>query len=174
MRIVLNAGHMPGMDPGARGAYSIEADICRLVMESCGRILRDGGNEVLTVQCNELAPIAAASDGFGADIFISIHCNGANTPAAKGTEVYAMSEAGYSLGLSVDYSITRQLETADRGVKDGSRLYLVNRTEAVAVLVELAFITNEEDERRLNEETEDFAAALAAGITRYIAEKSTP
>lgn len=173
MRIVLNAGHMPGRDPGARGAYSVEADICRRVMESCGRILRDGGNEVLTVQCNELAPIAAASDGFGADIFVAIHCNGANTPAANGTEVYAMSEEGYSLGLSVDYSITRQLETTDRGVKDGSHLFVINRTEAVAILVELAFITNEEDERQLNEQTEDFASALAAGITRYIAEKST-
>lgn len=174
MRIVLNAGHMPEMDPGARGAYSKEANVCRRVMEGCGRILRDEGNEVLTVQCNELEPIAAASDDFGADIFVAIHCNGASTPAAKGTEVYAMSEEGYSLGLFVDYSITRQLETADRGVKDGSRLYLVNRTEAVAVLVELAFITNEEDERRLNERTEDSAAALAAGITRYTAEKSTP
>lgn len=173
MHIVLNAGHMPGMDPGAMGAYSREADVCRRVMESCGRILRDRGNEVLTVQCNELAPIAAASDGFGADIFVAIHCNGANTPAAKGTEVYAMSEEGYSLGLSVDYSITRRLKTADRGVKDGSRLYLINQTEATAILVELAFITNEEDERRLNEQTEDFASALAAGITRYAAKKSS-
>lgn len=172
MRIVLNAGHMPGMDPGAIGAYSREADVCRRVMESCGRLLRDGGNEVLTVQCNELEPIAAASDGFGADIFVSIHCNGANTQAAQGTEVYAMSGEGYSLGLSVDYSVTRRLKTADRGVKDGSHLFLINRTEAVAVLVELAFITNEEDERRLNERAEDFASALAAGITRYIAEKS--
>lgn len=173
MRIVLNAGHMPGMDPGAIGTCSEEAEICRRVMESCGRILRNGGNEVLTVQCNELEPIAAASDGFGADIFVSIHCNGANTPAAKGTEVYAVSKEGYSLGLFVDYSITNQLNTVDRGVKDGSRLYLVSRTEAVAVLVELAFITNEEDESLLNERTEDFALALAAGIIRYIAKKSS-
>lgn len=173
MRIVLNAGHMPGMDPGACGAYSTEAEICRLVMEGCGSILRDEENEVLTIQCNELEPIVDASDGFGADIFIAIHCNGASTPAAKGTEVYAMSEEGYSLGLSVDYALTNQLGTADRGVKDGSHLYVVNQTDAVAVLVELAFITNEEDERLLNERTADFASALAAGITRYIAKKSS-
>lgn len=172
MRIVLNAGHMPGMDPGACGAYSTEAEICRRVTERCGFILRDMGNEVLTLQCNDLEPIVDASDGFGAEIFIAIHCNGAVTPAAKGTEVYAMSEAGYSLGLSVDYALTRQLGTADRGVKDGSHLYVVNQTDAVAVLVELAFITNESDERLLNERTADFASGLAAGINQYIAKKS--
>ncbi len=167
MRIALNAGHMPRMDPGACGSYSTEAEICRSVMESCAKILRDSGNEVLTVQSDELEPIVAAADGFGADIFVSIHCNGAVTQAAKGTEVYAMSEDGYELGLCIDRAIVDYLGTADRGVKDGSRLYVVNQTEAVAVLVELAFITNADDEWLLNERTEDFASALAAGIIEY-------
>lgn len=168
MRIVLNAGHMPGMDPGACGVYSTEADICRRVMESCSFILRNMGNEVLTVQCDELEPIVAAADGFGADIFVSIHCNGAPTSAARGTEVYAMSEEGYELALCIDRAIVDYLGTADRGVKDGSRLYVVNQTDATAVLVELAFITNGDDEWLLNERTEDFASALAAGIIQYI------
>ena len=168
MRIVLNGGHMPGMDPGACGTYSTEAEICRKVMESSARLLRDMGNEVLTVQSDELEAIAGAADGFGADIFVSIHCNGAVTQAAKGTEVYAMSEEGYELGLCIDRAIVDYLGTADRGVKDGSRLYVVNQTEATAVLVELAFITNPDDEWLLNERTDDFASALAAGIIQYI------
>ena len=53
-------------------------------------------------------------------------------------------------------------------MKDGSRLYVVNQTEATAVLVELAFITNPDDEWLLNERTDDFASALAAGIMQYI------
>ena len=154
---------MPGMDPGACGTYSTEAEICRKVMESSARLLRDMGNEVLTVQSDELEAIAGAADGFGADIF-----NGAVTQAAKGTEVYAMSEEGYELGLCIDRAIVDYLGTADRGVKDGSRLYVVNQTEATAVLVELAFITNPDDELLLNERTDDFASALAAGIMQYI------
>ncbi|MDO4204008.1 MAG: N-acetylmuramoyl-L-alanine amidase [Selenomonadaceae bacterium] len=167
MHIALNAGHMSGMDPGACGSCSTEADICRQVMESCAALLRDSGYEVLTFQSDELESIVGASDGFGADIFVSIHCNGAVTQAAKGTEVYAMSEAGYELGLCIDRAIVVYLGTADRGVKDGSRLYVVNQTEATAVLVELAFITNQDDEWLLNQRTDDFASALAAGIIEY-------
>lgn len=167
MRIVLNAGHMPGMDPGACGSYSTEAEICRQVMERCAVLLRDSGHEVLSVQSDDLELIVGATEGFRADIFVSIHCNGAVTQAAKGTEVYAMSEGGYQLGLCIHRAIVDCLETVDRGVKDGSRLYVVNQTEATAVLVELAFITNEDDEWLLNQRTEDFASAVTAGIVEY-------
>ena len=167
MKMVLNGGHCPGKDPGAVGARAAEADICRSVMEQAALMLRDHGHEVLTVQTDELGDIVGASDGYGAAVFVSIHCNAAANQAAQGTEVYAASEAGNALAECLRQRIVGSLGTVDRGVKDGSHLYVVRNTAAVAVLVELAFISNAADEALLIGRTAEFAAAVTGGFMNY-------
>ena len=62
----------------------------------------------------------------------------------------------------------------DRGVKGAkpgvNGLYVLNNTDAVAVLVELAFIDNESDAALLRERQDDFARAIARGVTDYEAQ----
>ena len=51
-------------------------------------------------------------------------------------------------------------------VKNG--LYVLTNTDMPAVLVELAFISNEDDEKLLRNNQDDFARAIARGVTDYL------
>lgn len=171
MRITLNGGHCPGKDPGAIGAVSEEAEICRRIMELAAADLREQGFEVLSVQADDLGPVVEASNGFESAVFVAIHCNGADNAVAHGAEVFAMSEEGELLAAGIQDRLVAIGGLADRGVKDGSWLYVLNQTEAVAVLVETAFITNEADEALLLTVPERFAAAISSGIADYCRER---
>lgn len=46
-------------------------------------------------------------------------------------------------------------------------MYVLTNTDMPAVLVELAFISNESDEQLLADNRDDFARAIARGITDY-------
>ena len=63
------------------------------------------------------------------------------------------------------------MDTIDRGIKGArpgtNELYVLTNTDAVAVLVELAFISNQDDVILLTENQDDFARAIARGITDY-------
>ena len=59
------------------------------------------------------------------------------------------------------------LDTTDRGLKDRPGLYVLKHTDMPAVLVELAFIDNEDDAALLRDNQDDFARAIARGVTDY-------
>ena len=63
------------------------------------------------------------------------------------------------------------MDTVDRGIKEArpgtNGLYVLTNTDAVAVLVELAFISNADDSRLLENNQDDFARAIARGVTDY-------
>lgn len=170
MKIVVNGGHFPGLDSGAVGRKAQEAVVCQGLMELTSHYLLAAGCEVLCVQENELADIVAATDSFGADLFVSIHCNAAENEDARGTEVFFASAEGMRLAVCLQKQITLSLGTVNRGVKDGSWLYVLKNTEAVGVLVETAFISNAEDENLLLAYGDGFARAIARGFTDYLAE----
>jgi len=167
MKIMVNGGHFPGLDPGAIGRQSEEALICRELMELTAGYLMAAGMEAVTVQENELADIVAASNMSGADLFLSIHCNASKNPIPRGTETYYYSDEGKLLAACVQQQIVRALHMADRGVKPGRWLYVLRNTEAVGILVETAFISNAADELLLREKTDAFARAIARGVTDY-------
>lgn len=50
-------------------------------------------------------------------------------------------------------------------------LAVLRETDMPAVLVETAFITNEEDVQLLMNQKDEFARAIARGVTDYIARK---
>lgn len=168
MKIAVNGGHCPGKDSGAAGIYTKEADICKLLMEETAGYLKAAGCEVICVQEDELSDIVAASDHFGADLFISIHCNAAENPAAHGSEVYFASAEGMRLAMYVEKQLTLSMGTTNRGVKDGSWLYVLRNTEAIGILIETAFISNPEEEALLTGQMDGFSRAIARGVTDYI------
>nr|WP_234407898.1 N-acetylmuramoyl-L-alanine amidase [Massilibacillus massiliensis] len=165
---MINGGHYPGLDCGAVGAFVCEADITKTVMALTCYYLQAVGYEVLAVQENELQDITNYSNAFGADLFVSLHCNGYSTSEAYGTETYFYSRNGRTLAECIQAQIVSSLGTYDRGVKENQALYVLRYTECIAVLVELAFITNKEDERLLLYRQDDFARAVARGITDYV------
>lgn len=171
MNICINGGHCPGLDSGAVGARLQEADVTKALMRAVAGYLRAVGYDVLEVQENELYEITEASNDWGADLFVSIHCNAAEAPEARGTEVFCYKPGGDSemLANCVQNQIVNTLGTLDRGVKFSAGLYVLKNTDCPAVLVETAFISNPEDEKLLCDKQDEFARAIARGITDFYA-----
>ena len=175
MKVFLNAGHAPGgnPDPGACGFGLRECDVAKNVADLVVGYLTAAGVEVVgNLQSDSLEEVVDASNEREADLFISIHCNACNGNA-RGTEVwyYHRSAYGEMLANCIRHQIVDVLGTADRGSKGAkpgvNGLYVLNNTGATAVLVELAFIDNEQDAQLLRDKQDEFARAIARGVTDY-------
>lgn len=180
MKICINAGHAPDgkPDPGAVGLTGLrESDVAHDIMQLVMYYLQQVDYETIQVQEDDLQSICDASNDFGADLFVSIHCNAAENRQAQGTEIFCMNQfsEGGKLASSIQSQVVTRLGTVDRGVKEGNCLYVIKHTDCPAVLVETAFISNYEDETLLASQQgkDDFARAIALGITDYVAGKKT-
>lgn len=181
MRVFLNPGHHPGIDPGAvnRGYGVTEADIVRDVGALVASYLTAAGCEVKAVQSNNLCGedaaytnVCLAANRWPADIFVSLHCNAA-TPAAQGTEVlvYSRWTPADTLASCILHQIVDSMGTLSRGVKARPGLIVLNSTHMPSVLVEMGFITNGHDCDMLVNQQDELARAIARGITDYIQER---
>lgn len=170
MIIAINPGHDKRLDPGACGQFLHEADyvddIARRVINS----LRNAGHEVYYIQSNELYEISAKATTVNADIFVSIHCNAAENHAAEGTETwYYPDAASEKLADCVQQNLVELLLTEDRGCKNGDWIAVLNSTEVAAtILVELGFISNPEEEMKLEVCRDAAAEGIVAGIKQYL------
>lgn len=177
MKVFLNPGHAPDgePDPGAvNDATGLrECDVALAVCKSAESYLHAAGVETALLQSDSLEEICEAANSSDADIFVSIHCNAADAEEANGTETWACagSSAGHALAKCIQSQIVDALGTVDRGVKTATPgvngLYVLTNTDAPAVLVELAFISSDEDEQLLAKKQDDFARAIARGVTDY-------
>lgn len=175
MKVFLNPGHAPNgnPDPGACGCGLRECDVAKSVADLVADYLKRAGVEVVgSLQSDSLHEVVSASNRADAEVFISIHCNACNG-SANGTEVWHFygSGEGEKLADCIQNQIVDALETVDRGTKGAkpgvNGLYVLSNTDAVAVLIELAFIDNESDAALLRERKDDFARAIARGVTDY-------
>lgn len=140
------------------------------------------GYEVRLLQSDNLAGespvyanVTAEANAWGADLFISIHCNAYNG-TARGVETLCYDPAGESGSLAlcvqqqlVDTLRTFDVQIPDRGVKQRRDLAVLKYTDMPAVLVETAFIDNVQDATLLRERQDDIARAIARGVTDYFA-----
>lgn len=176
-KVFLNPGHDPevgwtdyydrGADNEALGLY--ENTIAAAVGKLVEGYLTAAGCEVKSLQDESLKRICNVANMWGADIFVSIHCNAYNT-IAQGTETltYPSDQEGKKLAGCIQRQIVDTFGTVDRGVKLRTDLGVLNGTDMPAVLVELAFIDNAEDALLLRDRQDDFARAVARGITDYL------
>jgi N-acetylmuramoyl-L-alanine amidase len=167
-KVVVNGGHEPNVDPGALGSKATEAEVTQKLMLLVSAYLEKAGCEVMAVQTADLADICNVTNRWGADILVSIHCNAFNQKA-KGTETFAYygSREGDSLAHHIQSQIVTSLATTNRGVKEAG-FYVLKHSKCTAVLVETAFIDNKGDEQLLIDKTDEFARAIARGVTDYI------
>lgn len=108
------------------------------------------------------------SNASGADVYVSIHMNAGG---GRGTEVFAASAAGRQLAQRILDNIV-QLGFTNRGVKDGSSLYVIRNTSAVAILIETCFCDSTEDVNRLNYDS--MAEAIVNGLLGQVASIPAP
>lgn len=177
MKVFLNPGHSPDGRPDAGASNKItglrECDVALSVGRLAAHYLNAAGIETELLQDNSLAKVCQRANASQADAFISIHCNGAENAMAKGTEVWACvgSYRGSMLADCIQRQIVEALHMTNRGVKIATPgingLYVLTNTDMPAVLVELGFISNEWDEQKLSRKQDDFARAIARGVTDY-------
>lgn len=177
MKIFINPGHCPGVDSGATNGEYQEALIVRDIGERVKKYLEDAGHEVIYMQSNNLCgeddnwpDICLTANRSMAAIFVSIHCNGYVDDRPKGTEclVYSRWSQADKLAQCIQDMIVSTLGTVDRGVKERSDIAVLKHTYMPAVLVETAFITNNDDLELLITRQDDFARAIVAGIIEYL------
>jgi N-acetylmuramoyl-L-alanine amidase len=176
--IVVDAGH-GGHDSGAVNGSIYEKSIVMDVTNRVYQKLEAAGATVLKTRNSdsEYLPledrVKFAEDHY-AELFLSIHVNAAYSPDAQGTETYYNSTSNdngtesYYLAKEIQAQMVKQLNTRDRGVKDGE-WYVIKFQEIPAVLLELGFISNSEDLSKLTSSTykEKYAEAIYQGILNY-------
>ena len=169
MRIFINPGHCVGIDSGACGYGLTEAQIALNISNHVSHYLAAVGYTTKVFQYDGLEEIVDVSNYWDADLFVSIHCNAANG-YAQGTETfyYLDSVEGYRLADCIQNQILAKVPVVDRGVK-AANFFVIKYTNCPAVLVETAFIDNPNDNALLTEHEDNFARAIACGITDYVA-----
>lgn len=183
IKIFIDQGHNPqGINAGAEGFGYREQDITypvgiylRDILLEDGRFeartSRNTPDEVLgTSNSTSLAARVNAANSWGADYFISIHCNASTNPAANGSEVYVYREGSTAAALArqVLDRIVEFVGTKDNGVRVNSSLYVLRRTQMPAILVELGYITNASDVQKLINNQYTFAYAIYVGLCQFL------
>ena len=175
MKITLDPGHSGPIEPGACAGGFTESELVLSISDILeGLLLRSGHEVILTrtgdIQTDGLSFRAQAANVQQADIFISIHCNAAENHAATGCEVYHFpgSVRGAYLADCIRQRIIAATGLANRGTK-AARFQVLRETICPAVLVELAFLTNENDRRLLASAAGQiqFAAAIFSGVQDF-------
>lgn len=150
MKIFIDAGH-GGSNPGAVSSNGLrEADVNLDVALRLGRLLTSRGYEVnysrtsnVNVGLRERANMA---NQWGADYFVSIHCNSNVNPIYKGTSTYyyRANTTASQLALVVNNALVAMIETPDLGIIQAN-FAVLRYTNMPAILVELAFISNPQE-----------------------------
>ena len=184
--IALDAGH-GGSDTGAIGPTGVtEKGVTLRVAKALQKLLQAEGATVLMTRTTdtEVSPKKAnasdveelqarcdvGNDG-NADIFISMHMDSFTNSTPSGTTGYYYtkgSKAGQRLAQYLSEGVVTALGTGDRGTKS-CNFYVVKHTDMPATLVEMAFISNDKEEKLMNSEAGINRAAegLLNGLRRF-------
>ena len=120
-RIALDPGH-GGWDPGAIGLAGLhEKDVTLDVARRVEKVLaREGLTVLLTRSDDRYVPLeerTAKANAFGADLFLSIHCNAAENHVRHGVETYVLDTTKDEIAsrVAARENATSQAATAELG-----------------------------------------------------------
>lgn len=151
MVIGVNCGHTAsGPGYGAVGIIK-ESEHTRMVGQALMSLLRSAGVTVIdctidqaNTQQEYLAATVALANRQDLDWFLSIHFNASAEHTGKGVEVYTYEGRQYQDALDVCSEVS-SLGFVNRGVKEGTGLYVIRKTKAKSMLIECCFCDNQED-----------------------------
>ena len=143
-----------------------------------GLLLRDSlvskGYDVTMTRDSDWYPAltdrSAQANMMDADAFISIHYNSAGATSASGIETFAYAtEDNKRLASSIQAQLIANTGAANRGVKNGNKLIVLNTTKVPAVLLELGFLSNPTEAKRMleNDYQNTLAESIAKGVDIY-------
>lgn len=144
-KIVVNAGHAKsGLGTGANGLLNESKETRRIAYELM-KLLADTKHEVIPAvfdkSSNNLKEAVDLANNEKADLFISIHLNAGG---GQGCEAYTYKGKKLNQAVKVCNNLNK-LGFKNRGIKDGSKLYVLKNTKMTAILIEVCFVDNKED-----------------------------
>ncbi len=172
-KITLDPGH-GGSDPGGVYGDLIEKDIVLTIALECEKELLRYGIEVQMTRTTDkylgLSQRATMANDNMSDYFISIHCNVGG--GDRGEIIYSIYNGkGLELTNKISSEIIKigqtQVKTYNRMNNNGrDYLSLIRETIMDAIIIQCAFIDNEEDNKiiKTREEQKRFGKAIAKGI----------
>ena len=169
--IVLDAGH-GGYDNGAVNGNRREKDDNLRLALAVGNLLKGCGFDVIYTRSTDVfVPLlerSRISNNANADLFVSLHRNSSTIPTANGVENWVYTNPSSTAVASANYVLDRVVAAgvqSNRGIRYGN-FSVLRETRAPAMLLELGFISNAEDNRLFDTRFDAYAAAIANGIAR--------
>jgi N-acetylmuramoyl-L-alanine amidase len=170
-RIVIDPGH-GGSNPGVSVNGVREVDLVwDLARRLEGRMVATGMEALLTRgrdQCPDEADRAHFANDNGADLFLSLHCDGNRSPLAQGVASFhfgTLHGSTSTIGEALAGFIQRELaaRTGLRNCRAHPKTWDILRlTRCPAVRVEIGYLTNPDDRRKLSDPA--FRDVVAEGI----------
>ncbi|WP_261131736.1 N-acetylmuramoyl-L-alanine amidase [Bacillus sp. Marseille-Q3570] len=174
--ITIDPGH-GGKDPGGIANGLVEKEINLDVSKKLKKYLEVAGANVVMTRDNDTYPSLSErvkiAENSNSTVFVSIHANKFSDERAHGTETYynytaPEGEEGKKLATFIQNRLYKAIDTYNRGVKHGN-FHVIRENTIPGVLVELGFMTNPEDAKKLASNTyrELMAEAIYQGIVDY-------
>lgn len=182
MKIFIDQGHNPqNPNAGAEANGVREQDVTYVVGLELAALLRSNPffevrlsrnsptEQLGTSNTSSLATRVNAANSWGADYFISLHCNASVNTSASGSEVYVYSDTSpaYPLGEDVLVGLHNATGLPNRGVRVNPSLYVLRKTTMPALLVEMGYLTNPVDAELLSTDPQSFARGIYNGMLNY-------
>ena len=173
-KVFIDAGH-GGSDPGALGFGYRESDLNLQIAKKIESKLKSRGIDVKMSRSSDiyysLSERAEMANDYGADAFVSIHQNSAESASANGIETYynRNKEEEKPLSNDVQTQVINKTGATNRGVKNAEFTVLV-KSNMISALVECGFISNESEVKNLSDSDyqDKLATGIADGIENYL------
>jgi len=174
MKYAIDPGHGIYPDTGAVGFLNEQncaLDIANRVITKLNALGHNAFNVRPTTASSVTNSLQKRCDSAAsADYLISIHLNAGG---GVGTEIFAMSNSGRDLAGKVLNELVN-LGFRNRGIKDGSNLYVIRHSNPVAILVEVCFVDTQADADKYNSlGAEKIANAIVKGLTGQVSNSTS-
>lgn len=164
MVIGIDMGH-----PFNCGAFGIMSEtdgnraVGKLVIEKLKALGHTVVNCTYDTNVNELANRVSLANAQTLDLFISLHMDSFTDPYANGVTVYTTANSSAkTIATNIVDKVSNSCNYNNRGWKEAS-FYVLRYTNAPALLLEMGFVTNQQDCDRFN--AEKIANSIVEGIT---------
>jgi N-acetylmuramoyl-L-alanine amidase len=173
--VVIDAGH-GGSDLGAKSDDTYEKVIVSQISE---KIKKQNTNKNITILFtrtdDELMPLSKRTDYINSvkpDLILSLHVNSSSNHEKSGVEFYVSDKSPFfeksseiASKLNLALAKNNSLKVSDTKT---APLYILKKSDAPAVLVELGYLSNANDKKYLTDDAQQ--NEIAKNITSFLSE----